>query len=176
MNSGDAARLRRMQASDLRAVYRWRNDASIRRQMFATREFTYEEHERWFDNADRDPKRRLLILERAGVASAYLHFGPIADGGIAAWGFYAAPDAAPGTGRALGEAALSYAFEELGLHKVWGEALASNESSLRFHLRLGFRQEGGFVSHHFDGTAYHDVLRFGLLASDWRARREGGAS
>jgi len=72
----------------------------------------------------------------------------------------------------MGASALSHAFATLRLHKVCGEALAGNMASCRFHLSLGFRQEGMLIDEHFDGDAYQDVVRFGLLAAEWQASRE----
>ena len=94
----------------------------------------------------------------------------IAAGGIADWGFYAAPDAPHGTGSALGHAVLQHAFQTLKLHKLCGQAIAFNERSIRFHLKLGFLKEGLFQKQHFDGNNYHDVWCFGLLANSWQAK------
>ena len=96
----------------------------------------------------------------------------IAAGGIADWGFYAAPDAPKGTGRKLGASALTYAFARLELHKVCGQALDFNERSIHFHLRLGFQQEGVLREQHFDGEQYHGIVCFGLLATEWQATTE----
>jgi UDP-4-amino-4,6-dideoxy-N-acetyl-beta-L-altrosamine N-acetyltransferase len=159
-----------MQPGDLEQVLEWRNHPDVRRHMFSANPISAQEHLAWFDRTNRDPQRRLLIFERGGVPSGFVQFGPFDPAGAAPWGFYVAPGAAAGTGTALGAAALDFAFGELGLHKVSGEALAHNERSIRFHLRLGFNQEGRLIARHFDGRDHHDVLRFGLLAVDWRNR------
>jgi RimJ/RimL family protein N-acetyltransferase len=70
-------------------------------------------------------------------------------------------------GRALGNATLHYGFIELGLHKICGQALDFNERSIRFHERLGFKQEGVLQDQHYDGQNYHAVVCFGLLAEEW---------
>lgn len=99
----------------------------------------------------------------------FINIHQIAAGGIADWGFYAAPDAPKGTGKQLGQAALQYAFSVVGAHKLCAQALHFNERSVRFHLNLGFQQEGTLRDQHFDGQNYHDVVCFGLLASEWQA-------
>ena len=98
------------------------------------------------------------------VQLSQVHGGPVAD-----WGFYAAPDAPKGVGRRLGNAALKYAFETLGLHKICGQSLIHNESSIRFHYALGFQQEGLLKEQHYDGQNYFDVMCFGLLVSEWQS-------
>lgn len=162
--------LRTMQKRDLDLVRGWRNHAEVRRHMFTSREFSAEEHAAWFETANRDPRRRLMLFEREGRPCGFVQFGPFERDGASPWGFYLAPDAPAGSGRLLGEAALDFAFDQLAVHKISGEALADNERSIRFHLRLGFREEGRFLEQHFDGRQHRDVVRFGLLADDWRKR------
>lgn len=159
--------IRPMTSSDLVEVLRWRNHPDVRQHMFTQHEISLEEHTRWFGRASQDVARHLLIYERAGVPIGFVQIHEIAKGGIADWGFYLAPDAPKGSGAGLGFAALTYAFKTANLHKLCGQALASNERSIRFHEKLGFRQEGRLCQHHFDGQSYHDVLCFGLLASQW---------
>jgi UDP-4-amino-4,6-dideoxy-N-acetyl-beta-L-altrosamine N-acetyltransferase len=157
-----------MTKMDLEQVLSWRNHQDIRRYMYSQHEISLEEHARWFSCASEDPKRHLLVFEINRAPLGFLQINKISSGGIADWGFYAAPDAPKGTGRALGKAALPYAFETLGLHKVCGQALACNERSIHFHLSLGFQREGFLRQQHFDGKQYHDIVCFGVLASEWR--------
>lgn len=158
--------LRPMTEADLASVLRWRNHPDIRRFMYTRHEITPEEHSRWFHKVRQDSNRHLLIFQPEDTA---LGFVQISCNGhnLADWGFYLAPEAPRGTGSALGKSALTYAFSTLKLHKLCGEALGFNEKSIRFHLKLGFTQEGVLRQQHFDGEQYHDIYRFGLLASEW---------
>lgn len=164
--------IRKMQYADLEQVLAWRNHPEVSRFMYTQHEISLEEHTNWFERASQDARRHLLIYEQKGVALGFINLHANSPGGIAEWGFYAAPDAPKGTGRELGTHVLRYAFGKLGLHKVCGQALAFNEPSIRFHLRLGFRQEGLLRDQHFDGELYHDVVCFGLLATEWNANTE----
>lgn len=164
--------MRRMRQADLEQVLAWRNHPDVRRFMYTQHEISLEEHISWFERASQDARRHLLVHEQGGVALGFVNLHEVGAGGIVDWGFYAAPDAPKGTGRQLGRQALLYAFGELGLHKVCGQALAFNEPSIRFHLRLGFQQEGVLREQHFDGERYHDIVCFGLLAAEWKANTE----
>lgn len=155
-----------MTHADLEQVLSWRNHDNVRRYMYTQHEISLEEHTRWFERATLDPSRHLLVFEVDATPIGFINFHEIAPGGVADWGFYAAPDAPQGTGRQLGAAALRYAFDEAGLHKVCGQAIAFNERSIKFHLNQGFHQEGILREQHFDGQCYHDVVCFGLLACD----------
>lgn len=156
-----------MTEEDLEMVLSWRNHPEIRRYMYTRHEISRDEHARWFARASQDSQRHLLMFANERKALGFINIHQIASGGIADWGFYAAPDAPKGTGRALGQAALRYAFQVARLHKLCGQALAFNKRSIRFHLNLGFQREGVLRQQHFDGEQYHDVLCFGLLAREW---------
>lgn len=156
-----------MDESDLERLLSWRNHPEVRRFMYTQHEISFEEHARWFAKASQDPERYLLVFEIDGSPLGFINIHQIASGGVADWGLYAAPDAPKGTGHALGQAALRYAFDTAELHKICGQVLAFNERSIRFHLNLGFQHEGILRQQHFDGQQYHDVVCLGLLASEW---------
>jgi UDP-4-amino-4,6-dideoxy-N-acetyl-beta-L-altrosamine N-acetyltransferase len=162
--------VRPMTETDLGIVLAWRNHEGIRQYMFNAKTVTEEEHRRWFERAAADPGRALLVFEREGQPAGFAHFSSGPHPRVADWGFYAAPGAPKGTGRALGHAALRHAFDELALHKVCGLVMGSNTRSVNLHLGLGFAQEGLLREHHFDGSGYQDVLCFGLLSREWRVR------
>ena len=168
MSEAPVAGVRLMNECDLERVLSWRNHPEVRRYMYTQHEISWVEHTRWFTLASQDPERHLLVFEIEGNPFGFINIQQIASGGISDWGFYAAPDAPKGTGRALGQAALRYAFETAELHKLCGHALAFNERSIRFHLSLGFQREGVLRQQHCDGQQYHDVICFGLLANEWR--------
>lgn len=161
-------RVRPMTADDLALVLEWRNHPNIRRFMLTQHEIATEEHRHWFDIVSKDNSRKQLLFEDgAGVPLGYVQLIGANDGGIADWGFYMAPNAAKGTGRRMGKVTLAFAFQEIGLHKVCGQALDFNTASLRFHRRLGFQQEGVLREQHRIANDYYDLICFGLLQSEW---------
>lgn len=161
-------RVRPMTQEDLERVLTWRNHEDVRRYMYTQHEISLAEHTRWFERASQDSSRHLLVFECNAMPLGFINLHQIAPGGVAEWGFYTAPDATKGTGRQLGQAAMHYAFTHVGLHKLCGQALAYNERSIKFHSNLGFQQEGILRDQHFDGQNYHDVVCFGLMASEWQ--------
>lgn len=159
--------LRPLAENDLAMVLSWRNEPAVRAVMFNRHEIGMDEHRDWFATASRDETRRLLLVEEAGVPIGYVQFANVRPGGVSDWGFYATPGARKGTGRRLGAAALNHAFGALGLHKVCGQALASNTASIRMHCALGFCQEGILRQHHPIDDRHEDVICFGLLSHEW---------
>jgi UDP-4-amino-4,6-dideoxy-N-acetyl-beta-L-altrosamine N-acetyltransferase len=162
-------RIRVMTDADLERVLHWRNHPNVRRYMYTQHEISLDEHRSWFERNVDNPLKHLLIFELASVPRGYINFTRHSASAVADWGFYIAPDAPKGAGSQLGQAALRYAFAKLELRKVCGQALAYNEPSIRFHRRLGFQQEGVLRDQHFDGSSYHAVICFGLLASEWQS-------
>ncbi len=161
--------IRQMASADLEKVLAWRNHSEVRRYMYTQHEISFAEHQRWFETALHDARKHLLIFELDNIPLGFINVSVLAAGKVADWGFYLAPDAPKGSGRHLGCSAIGYAFTQLQLHKICGQALAYNERSINFHRKLGFQQEGLLRDQHFDGQSYHNVLCFGLLASEWAA-------
>ena len=159
-----------MEESDLEQVLSWRNHPEIRRNMFTQNEITSEEHALWFSHAKKDQQRHLLIFTVDDRPRGFINMFEISCGRIGQWGFYVEPDSPRGTGSALGESTLQYAFKELELHKICSQALGYNDRSIQFHLKLGFQCEGILRQQHFDGQNYEDVVNFGLLASEWHQK------
>lgn len=161
--------LRVMTKEDLEMVLGWRNNPDVRNFMYTRHEISLKEHSDWFTSASCDSNRHLLIFEQNAIAKGFVQISQKSHN-LADWGFYIAPDAPKGTGIALGQAALTYAFSRLKLHKLCGEALGYNEKSIRFHLKLGFTQEGVLREQHYDGVQYNNIYCFGLLAREWETK------
>lgn len=164
---GASPRLRPLHTDDLDLVRQWRNSEAVRRWMFSTNTITEQEHREWFEKNANNPLRHLLVYTEGDTSLGFVNISVNASSKNAEWGFYIAPDAPAGTGHRLGKAALAHAFEKLALYKVYGHVLHFNQRSIRFHEKLGFVQEGRLRHDHFDGNAYHDVVIFGLLRTDY---------
>jgi RimJ/RimL family protein N-acetyltransferase len=134
--------------------------------MFNQQDISIEDHRQWYINKSKQHNQHLLIFEDNKTPQGFVSFS-IRDGNIADWGFYKSPSSPKGTGYKLGQSALRHAFEILKLHKVNGQVIGFNENSLKFHLALGFIQEGVIRESYFDGTSYHAIIHFGLLKDEW---------
>ena len=66
---------------------------------------------------------------------------------------------------------ITFAFEQLGLHRLEADVDPRNDRSLRVLERLGFRREGRLRDRYFVGGERQDSVVLGLLASDWQGRR-----
>lgn len=73
-------------------------------------------------------------------------------------------------GQGLASEALSllirYAFEELGLHRIWARIIEDNQRSIRLFTKLGFLEEGRMRQHVRRRGQFRDMLIFGLVQAE----------
>ena len=167
--------IRPVSPADLESMLLWRNQPQVRAYMLTQHEISLDEHRQWFERCSRDYSRRLMIVEEGGRPLGFVGFSGVEVGAVATWGFYAAPEAVKGSGTKLGLTALGFAFNELLLHKVCGQALVFNEVSIRMHQKFGFRQEGVLRQQHIINYSYHDIICFGLLRKEWNMKSRHSA-
>ncbi|WP_435332493.1 GNAT family N-acetyltransferase [Haloarchaeobius sp. TZWWS8] len=72
------------------------------------------------------------------------------------------------------ELLFDYAFDELGLHRICAYAYEFNDPSQSLLEKLGFTHEGVRREARFARGSRHDVHTYGLLAREWRERRQAG--
>lgn len=65
-------------------------------------------------------------------------------------------------------AAIGYAFDELGLTRVFAQHWKCNPQSGRVLEKIGFQYEGELRQHYQRFGCWHDAVCLGLLRSEWR--------
>jgi len=71
-------------------------------------------------------------------------------------------------GSKIMEAMIGHAFMQLNLHRLEAEIIEYNPAALRLVEKLGFVNEGRLrEARYFDGK-YYDILRYGLLKSEYQ--------
>ncbi len=82
--------------------------------------------------------------------------------------------AASARGRGIGTEAIAqiieFAFVRANLRRVHLEAIASNTAALRIYEKAGFVVEGRQREHAWVRGQYEDIVRMGLLRSEWLER------
>lgn len=160
--------LREMSFDDLKMILPWRNDPSVRRNMYTHHVIKWEEHVAWFERVRKDNTRRDFIYTINNKTRGVVCFTELNEvSRNAFWAFYSDQSAPPGTGIAMEYLALNMAFSELNLHKLNCEVLDINPPVINMHKKVGFTIEGTFRDFHFNGERYCDVIRLGMLASEW---------
>jgi len=113
-----------------------------------------------------------FVIEADGVAVGSIGlFGVDPLARHAELGIALAPDA---RGRGIGTAAIEqiveFAFVRQNLRRLHLEVIASNRGAIRAYEKVGFVLEGRQREHAWVRGAYEDIVRMGLLRSEWRAR------
>lgn len=62
---------------------------------------------------------------------------------------------------------IRYAFDELGLNRIWARVIEDNKPSVRLFESLGFVSEGRLRQHVRRRGQYRDMLIYGLLTSEF---------
>ncbi len=150
-------------------ILNWRNAEHIRKNMFDEHVITEEEHTRWFENLKTDKMIIGKILLYKGLPIGFVNFTDLDyKNNKGYWGFYIGERKAPkGSGKAMALLALDYVFEEFKLRKLCSQIFEFNEISIRYHLKIGFSEEGRLKQHIFRNNRYYDVIEMALFREDW---------
>jgi UDP-4-amino-4,6-dideoxy-N-acetyl-beta-L-altrosamine N-acetyltransferase len=163
-----------MTKEDLPIVLAWRNSDRVRSMMYTNHIISQDEHLDWFvKTKDRDNEKH-LVFDHQNCPMGVVNVTDInRTHSRCHWGFYIGNQDAPrGSATAMGTLALEFMFEFLAINKVIGEVLAFNEASLKYHLRLGFIEEGRLRQHISRSGIFEDIVTLAHFADRWRATRD----
>lgn len=181
MLKGEVTGLMAIEREDLSKLLEWRNRPEFRRYFREYRELSMAQQSEWFESIVLNDSRTLMFAiveldsQRLLGACGLCYIDWVnrnADFSIyiGADDLYIddvyAPDAASTMAR--------YAFDELGMHRLWSEIYDFDPLKKRFLERLGFTLDGRHRQTHWYEGAWHDSLFFGLLSSDFTSEHRQG--
>jgi len=67
--------------------------------------------------------------------------------------------------------ALTHAFDDLGLERVYFEVLPDNKKAIQLYERVGFKTEGRLRNHVFKEGKFKDVLVMGILRTEFKTTK-----
>jgi len=172
MIKGQHTTLRAIEREDLPHLLSWRNDPDLRRYFREYRELNFQQQLNWFENkvnsdictrmfAIIDSQQELLgaaglcyvdWINRTADFSIYIGKNRLYIDEILA------PDAA--------KVIIKYAFEELGINRLWSEIYSFDHAKVKFFNTLGFQLDGTHRQTHWAENKWHDSFFFSLLATD----------
>lgn len=160
--------LRPMTNEDTDLIVSWRNQEAVRRNFIYQELFTRESHEQWIHTMVETGKViQMVICETEGgrpVGSVYLRDIDRRHN-KAEYGIFIGGEGARGKGYGTMAARLMirYAFEELGLHRLFLRAFADNEQAIRSYEKAGFEREAYLREDVCIEGRYRDIVLMGLL-------------
>lgn len=174
MIRGRKVELRAFEASDAEAVHRFKNDPAITEGLYdAVFPQSMIQVSEWVRHASsmapEQADYRFAIVsddgKTVGFAGIYQIDWKAGNGEVGI-----AIGDADYQGKGYGTDALvtvtRFAFEEMGLRRLWTRVLASNERSQKLFEKCGYTREGLLREHHFRHGRMQDVVLFGRLADD----------
>lgn len=165
--------LRDIKESELPVILNWRNAPSVRKNMYTRHEISLKEHLAWWEKVGNRSDQKYFLYEYKNISLGVVAFTQISEKDKnASWAFYASPEAPRGTGSRMEYLALEYAFKSLMLHKLHCEVLDFNQPVVNLHKKFGFTVEGVLRDQHYHEDNYCDVIRLGILGSEWQKERE----
>lgn len=78
-----------------------------------------------------------------------------------------------GIGTEVTKLLVAYGFEKLNLNRLWLGVNAENKGGVRAYEKAGFVREGILRQEQYRNFQYYDVIRMGLLRSEYAAKRGG---
>ncbi len=168
-----------VEKEDLQDFQKWRNNPDFRKHFREYRDLSMPHQERWFEEKVlRDPSTLMFSIKESktqellGCAGlCYINWvHRHADlSCYIGWKNTYIDD--HGYAEDSCETLFRYAFDELGLNKVWTEIYSFDAPKLRLYTQLGMKQDGLLRENYWYEGKWWDSRIMSLLASDYRARK-----
>lgn len=155
-------------------ILHWRNSYRVRQSMFNIEEIKREDHINWYNKIKSNSVNYYFVYLYKNQPSGFISFNPVEiKHKRTFWGFYKGEETLPREATLyMGFLALQKAFEDFNLNKVYGEVISSNEKSKKYHLNLGFEQEGFLEDHVIRNGKFENVFLYGISKKNWEKTKE----
>ena len=170
LRNGELIRLRSLGAEHMALKVKWYNDPVINKTLIIDEPLELEKSLAWIDKAIADDSRADFIIEdengepagivglvgidrKHGLAECFCIIGERKF-----WG--------KGIATIAHSLLFQWAFEELGLHKIWAVIYTNNPAIEKVVERLGFKNEGTLREEKLIHGQRIDLYRIGLLRQE----------
>jgi UDP-4-amino-4,6-dideoxy-N-acetyl-beta-L-altrosamine N-acetyltransferase len=163
--------LRLVRETDLDLVREWRQKPSVTTHMYTDPVISVDSQLKWFERIVQSRSDIVWLIwhgeERIGLISLNSIDQVSAN---CSWAYYIGEDSARGIGLAktLECNIANFVFYHLRLNKLWCEVFSENQRVVDLHVKYGSAVEGIFVQQIKKGGRFYDVVRLGLLESNWK--------
>jgi RimJ/RimL family protein N-acetyltransferase len=170
--TGDHIVLRPFNRADIENRLRWFNDPDVRKTLILSERFELEKTLYWFEKMQTDDSRLEFVIETMEKTPV----GVIGLAGIDSTHRTAEIYLVIGQKEFWGKGVMleaeclliDWAFNSLGLEKIWAEARLENIASVITMKKIGFQVEGTLYSEKVVDGKRIDVLRLGLLKNNFK--------
>jgi RimJ/RimL family protein N-acetyltransferase len=174
MIEGKRIRLVPLEKKDLEEMHLIRNDPEVLRCLWKFIPKSLEDEYEWFEIQRKDRSTmsfavRTLkddkLVGQVNLINIDYHYGHCEFTIFIGRQFFEA-----GLGTEATSLALSYAFNELAMQKVYLSVFDFNTRAQKVYTKLGFKEEGRLRRHIFRAGKYHDSIMMSMLREEWQER------
>lgn len=172
MISGEKVIIRGITKDSSEDIYNWVNQEELRSLTGTVYPISEYEHEEWIRNQTTSFDRKLfLICDREtgmNIGTIGLRNFDWINRNVELYisiGDY--PKGKGGYGYDAVKLLISYCFCHLNLHKVYLHVFESNTRAIKCYKKVGMKQEGILVDHHFQNGHYENVIVMSKINNDY---------
>lgn len=175
MIKGSKVQLIAVEREHLRQLLDWRNNPEFRKHFREYRELSMAQQERWYEEKVlNDPTTLMFGICRISGGELLGSCGFVYINWTAKYadlslyiGWNDAYIDEQGYAEESCRLLLCYAFEELGLNKVWSEVYVFDEKKKKLYDKLGFKVDGVLRENCFHAGEFRDSYILSILAREW---------
>jgi len=165
-------RFRPIAKYDLELLRKWRMHPEVTKYLYTDPILTKEDQEKWYANLQ-EINDIYWIISYDKIDIGYAALRDVVSNISADPGIFIADTRYRKKGIAkfvIGKIQ-EYAFEVMGLSKLYGPVLSENYGALMAYLKNGWIIEGCLKRHIYKNKKYYDVYMIALFREDWRLNR-----
>ncbi|MBQ7473720.1 MAG: GNAT family N-acetyltransferase [Oscillospiraceae bacterium] len=163
--------IRKFERSDIPNKVKWINDPANNRYLHYDLPLSVEKTEKWFDSHFGETTRYDAVIEVDGKAVGLIGLLAVDQKNRKAEYYISLGDTAykgKGVAKEATRKLLRFAFEELGLNRVYLFTEVDNLSAQKLFEAVGFQREGILQQDIFSRGVYVNRIAYGFLKEDWR--------
>ena len=172
MKLDECIRIRPITEDDTDLIVKWRNESFVRKNFIYQDDFTKEGHLTWYHEQILTKNVYQFIIsniaENKDIGSIYLRdidlLNQKAEYGI----FIGESDfLGKGIGTEAGRQLLDFAFNTLGLNKVYLRAFSFNKQAITSYEKIGFKVDGVFRDDVYINGTFQDIVFMSILKGEF---------
>lgn len=168
--------LKRLTENELELLMHWRMSEEVNKYMTTSPRLTLEGQHKWFDKIkdDKTQIRWIIWVDDTPIGSMYLtdidydHMRCSGPG----WFIVEKKYLDLKQTIALQRNCYDFVFDVLGLNRLYGDVISTNQGVIRLNMLCGHEIEGTLKEHIKKDGQFYDVVLVGLTKEAWYAKKE----
>lgn len=165
---GERVYLRPINLEDTELIVKWRNSDAVRPYFIYQKPFTKEGHLNWLKTMIDSGKGFQFIVcnkkDDKPIGCTYLRDYDKEHNKIEYGVFLGSEEVkGKGIGTEILKLTLLFAFDILGVHKVFARAFSDNPASIKSFLKCGFEKEAHLKDEVYVNGQYRDIVLLGII-------------